>query len=394
MNSNFNKNFSSNFRRLFLLVAMTALLAAVFSGCMKKETPETPTETATQPPLLIEPEEETTASTEPAEPAAPEANIVVEGKMITISGAPVEVRSAAGPDGLVIGKLEVGTQAEVLRQVEFQDGVRWALVRDGWICLDNVDLENGPITEPQKPESVDVVPPATEPSDPIQPHRPSEEGTAPQQNNSNATGNAIVRAKSGLKIRSAPSTNSKTVGGLKNGARIQILEQKDGWGRVNEGWISMKYVSMDGGASVPNSNTNTNNNTNNNTVNNSGNAIVTTNNLNIRQGPGTDNAAVGKYNNGTRIEIVEQRDGWGRTKDGWVSLTYVYMDGSTGEGSGSAVVTGRGVNVRSGPGTGYKVVGSVTAGDALTINAQFQVGNTKWGNIKNGWVCMDYVKMN
>ena len=51
----------------------------------------------------------------------------------------------------------------------------------------------------------------------------------------------------------------------------------------------------------------------------------------------------------------------------------------------------RAVNVRSGPGTGYGVVTTLKQGDEVKILAQFDVDGTKWGCIKNGWVCMDYV---
>ena len=401
MNSSFNKNFSSKSRRLFLLVAMVALLAAVFTGCMKKENPESTTVATTESPLLIEPEDETTEATEATEAAAPESNITIEGKMITISGAPVEVRSAAGPDGLVIGKLEVGTQAEVLRQVEFQDGVRWALVRDGWICLDKAGMEDGPVAEPSEPEGVEVVPPATDAAqDPTTPPRPSENKPAPNHNN-NTTGSVqgVIRVRSGLNVRSEPSSTGKIVGGLANGTKVTVTEQRDGWGKISNGWISMKFVDVSGTAPVtpPSNNNNNNNNVPDNTPGTKG--IVTVDGLNVRSGAGTNNAAVATYNTGKRVNILEQttvgNGTWGRTKDGWISMGYVYVDGTAGgpEG-GSGVVTGNGLNVRSGPGTNYDVVGAYSAGDAVTILAQFQYGDTKWGCTDKGWISMKYVKMN
>jgi uncharacterized protein YraI len=56
-------------------------------------------------------------------------------------------------------------------------------------------------------------------------------------------------------------------------------------------------------------------------------ATVQVNGLRIRSGPGTDKPAVGSYNQGTQIEILEKTTvnggQWGRTKQGWVSLSYV-----------------------------------------------------------------------
>ena len=119
------------------------------------------------------------------------------------------------------------------------------------------------------------------------------------------------------------------------------------------------------------------------------------NGLNVRSGPGTDYGAVATYNTGSRVEILEQitigKSTWGCTSKGWISMGYVYVDGTEGEGAGSGTITGDTVNVRSGPGTGYGVVTTLKQGDEVKILAQFDVDGTKWGCIKNGWVCMDYV---
>ena len=72
-------------------------------------------------------------------------------------------------------------------------------------------------------------------------------------------------------------------------------------------------------------------------------------------------------------------------------MQYVYVDGTTGEGAGTGTVSGNAVNIRSGPGTGYGSVGTLNNGDKVEILAQFEINGTKWGCIKNGWVCMDYV---
>ena len=397
MNSCFNKNFSKSFRRLFLLAAMMALLATVFTGCMKKENPDATTEPSTQPPLLIEPEDETTA---PPETTAPqqEANIVVEGKMITITGAPVDVHNQAGPDGAVIGKLEVGTKAEVLRQVEFQDGAHWALVREGWICLDTVAVGGEAVEDPEDPDSLDVVPEANSTEeDPTRPPRPSENKPDPNNqvsnNNIGVGDTGIVKVNTELNVRSEPSTSGKKTGSLKNGAKVTILEKKDGWGRVDGGWINLRYVQATGTSTS--SNTVNNGNGNTSAI---AKGIVTANGLNVRSGAGTGNKAVSSYNAGTRVNILEKTtvDGyeWGRTKDGWIAMKYVYVDGTTGEGAGSGKITADALNIRSGPGTGYASVGSLKTGDSVQILAQFEVDGHKWGCIQQGWIAMKYVEMN
>ena len=74
-------------------------------------------------------------------------------------------------------------------------------------------------------------------------------------------------------------------------------------------------------------------------------------------------------------------------------MMYVYEDGSRTNDTASGVVTGDVVNVRSGPGTGYKVVGAVKAGQTVEVLAQFKVDGKNWGCLSNGWVAMDYVRM-
>lgn len=47
--------------------------------------------------------------------------------------------------------------------------------------------------------------------------------------------------------------------------------------------------------------------------------------LNIRTGPGIDNEKVGELNNGAKVSIIEERDGWARISSGlWVSKDYLF----------------------------------------------------------------------
>ena len=45
--------------------------------------------------------------------------------------------------------------------------------------------------------------------------------------------------------------------------------------------------------------------------------------VNIRSGPGTSYGKAGAYPMGTVVDVLEVRDGWGRTTKGWVSLAYL-----------------------------------------------------------------------
>ena len=69
--------------------------------------------------------------------------------------------------------------------------------------------------------------------------------------------------------------------------------------------------------------------------------------------------------------------------------------GTTTSETGTGVVanTYSGVNVRTGPGTGYAMNGKLLPGTAVKILEVKQGGAAKWGRTEQGWVCMDYITM-
>lgn len=119
--------------------------------------------------------------------------------------------------------------------------------------------------------------------------------------------------------------------------------------------------------------------------------VVIHNYLNIRSAPGVNNPIVGTYNYGDRVGIIQIDTGWGRTTQGWICLDYVYLDGNVGANPSSGTVTASQLHIRSGPGTGYSVLGNYHLGDRVAIMEQIQLGYTWWGYTSLGWICMDYV---
>lgn len=55
-----------------------------------------------------------------------------------------------------------------------------------------------------------------------------------------------------------------------------------------------------------------------------------------------------------------------------------------------ATVTGSVVNIRSGAGTQYSVVGSALKGDKITVMETVENEKYLWGKIDAGWICLDY----
>ncbi|MDY4755047.1 MAG: SH3 domain-containing protein [Candidatus Faecousia sp.] len=117
---------------------------------------------------------------------------------------------------------------------------------------------------------------------------------------------------------------------------------------------------------------------------------------------------IGTVSGGSQVVIVEtaQVNGatWGRYADGWIQLANTsYTGSSLPSGSGSStttsttngtVVCNTGVNVRSGAGTNYPVVGSAYNGQRVTIYETVNVNGSFWGRIGDGrWISLNYVKL-
>ena len=186
------------------------------------------------------------------------------------------------------------------------------------------------------------------------------------------------------------------------------------WGKVkNGGWINLTYTTEVKINSTPTESTS---------------ITVTANDVNIRKGPGTGYGLSGKANKGDKLVITETATGsgytWGKSDKGWIALKYTNYSTVTGgnnnsntgntdtntgnpstgnsnpnTGTSTTKITGKvtlssgTLNVRSGAGTGNKVVSYYNNGASVTILEQKTVGSTVWGRTDKGWISLDYVKL-
>lgn len=386
-------NFSTQhlLRKGLGLVLVISLAATTLTGCFgSSESTETTGNTGLNI-NLSEPSSATTAGTTPVETT--EAMEINENTATILSE--LTVRSNPSADAFVVGTLYAGDRVEVSRREEVAY-VEWAYIispMSGWVMMDYVKMD----IEPEDPAGSDTSTPAGD-GTATQPTQGSTD-TDTDSNTSTGSGTSTnisgVVTASALYIRSEASSTGKVQGSYVKGDKVTILETKNGWGRTNKGWISMQYVSTSGTTTNTNTNTNTNTSTNTSTGNSSTTVqfkgIVTASELNIRSTASTDGTRVGSLSYGARVEILEKNGNWGRTKDGWISLDYVYQDGTTGKNTANGIVTGNQLNIRSGPGTGYGSVGSLNAGDRVSILEQFTYDGVTWGCTKSGWISLDYV---
>ena len=131
---------------------------------------------------------------------------------------------------------------------------------------------------------------------------------------------------------------------------------------------------------------------------------VTANGVNVRSGPGTSYGVVGSANTGDALTITETYAdvtyNWGKFAGGWICLKYTNYQTVTApkaeEPTAPQIRTGTikvndSLRIRSGPSTGYSVVGYLSKGAKVEILEEKIVGSMVWGKIDKGWISMDYV---
>lgn len=106
--------------------------------------------------------------------------------------------------------------------------------------------------------------------------------------------------------------------------------------------------------------------------------------LNVRSGAGTNYRVVRTYAKGTRFDLYEVKNGWGRTPSGWISLQYTTYGGGkavapASNGGAGTYRFSTSVNIRTGAGTGYEVVGQYKAGSTVRISRVITAGGYRWG---------------
>jgi uncharacterized protein YraI len=229
-------------------------------------------------------------------------------------------------------------------------------------------------------------------------------------------GTAVGAVNTGaLNVRSGPGLEYSSLAVAYNGHVVQLLGRNTftTWLKVRlfngqEGWVNAKYISttyptgnlpiMWDDAVIPGAPT----------------AIVVTGNLNIRTGPGAGYSAITSVPYGTTLTLVGRNaDGtWVKVRmsngtEGWVNASYLttsvpvsslpIVDGSSGSGTPTAVVTTGALNVRSGPGTQYGAITVIYQGAQVTLIGRNADGS--WVKIRTsagteGWVNASLVQAN
>jgi len=197
-----------------------------------------------------------------------------------------------------------------------------------------------------------------------------------------------------LRIRSGPGTTFSTIGTLLKNQIAQGDEINGDWIHVTSpedkvGWSHRGFLELVEDAPPPPGHTS---------------YRVDTATLNLRQGPGLNYTVVGSL---TRGETIEGRGlsadgGWAQVRKtsgttGWASLKYltkVSAPPPPDPNEVQMIVTIDTLNIRSGPGTGYSIVGQVHRGETVTYLGATPAWD--WVNIKTnqnttGWCSSRYL---
>ncbi len=188
-----------------------------------------------------------------------------------------------------------------------------------------------------------------------------------------------------LNVRSGAGTTYGIIGSVVKDQTLSVVSKSGSWYKINyngcTGYVSSDYVQASGTTPPAESTT----------------YIVTASKLNVRSGAGTNYAAIGSVTKGQKLSVVSKSGSWykinynGRT--GYVSSDYVQASGATPPAESTTyIVTASKLNVRSGAGTNYTAIGSVTKGQKLSVVSK----SGSWYKInyngRTGYVSSDYVQ--
>ncbi|MBC6973888.1 SH3 domain-containing protein [Bacillus sp. Xin] len=198
-----------------------------------------------------------------------------------------------------------------------------------------------------------------------------------------ASGNYTVNVSS-LRIRTGPSTSHTTLGSVHKGQVVQVIGEVQDWFKINyagqTAYISKDYVTKGGSSNNTNQGNNQQGN-NNTTVQTGGTYVVNATSLRVRTGPATYHGVLGGVLNGQTLNVVGVENGWYKInhhgKTGYVSSEFVkFVKGGTTTPekpeqpqttAGEYYINVSALNVRSGEGTNYSVIGALPQGQKVQV---------------------------
>jgi N-acetylmuramoyl-L-alanine amidase len=208
-------------------------------------------------------------------------------------------------------------------------------------------------------------------------------------------GTGTVTADS-LRVRSGPGTSYASIGSLRQGQSVAVLETKGSWVKVRhtsmEGWVSEDYLNVSGAQQQSAS------------AAGSKEAFAAADNLNVRVSPSLTAKVIGKLAKGTKVSVRSQENGWAvidyKGQAAYVSTQYLRFtasqqvpkanDAAASPSGSEASVTASTLYIRDKAGPNGKIVGQVSRGQKFKIleekdnwlKIEYKPGSTGWAA---GW---------
>ena len=217
-------------RRLLTLTAALVLLSSLLAGCFGLDKDPDPTEDTGNLPNLVD--ELTTPPSTATDPEIPENTVIVKEQ--------VNVRSSPSNTAPILTQLDAGVQSEVL-MLKTVHGIEWAYLTQGWVPCEALDMSHVTLTSESTDTPASTDPTADTPTETTKATEPDNSGS---QTSSGKSYGVVTTEE--LNIRSEADKDSTRVGSYAYGTRLTFTETKNGWGKTNKGWVSLKYVYMDG----------------------------------------------------------------------------------------------------------------------------------------------------
>jgi len=200
-----------------------------------------------------------------------------------------------------------------------------------------------------------------------------------------------------LNVRASASTASKKVGTIKNGTKVTVVSNKNGWSKIKfkKGYAYVYDTYLISKKSTTSA------------VKTTTYYVKTGSNidLNVRKSKTTSSTKLGEIKNGSKVEVVSYAKDWSKVKFGkgygYVASHYLYKKKLTPSDAPSTSLKGDyyatpgleiNLNVRSGQSTSSKKLGEIKQNTPLDVVSQNQV----WTKIKYkngyGYVSNAYVE--
>ena len=198
---------------------------------------------------------------------------------------------------------------------------------------------------------------------------------------------ANVTCTSDVNVRSGPGNSYSVLTMMSKGTTSANLGQSGGWVKVSvngkTGYVYSKYLTGTSASASTSSNTNSGSTA---TTSVSKTVYVTASSLNVRSGAGTSYSVIGGVANGKAVSVVGSTNGWYKIKygGGYGYISSSYTSSAAPSSSANAAPsssqptvssskaktmysTTADLKVRSGRGTSYSAIGSLSRGQAVTV---------------------------